>query len=193
LIEESNVRALLNGNVADLISVGINQSFEVPSAPILLAGIPAFSVLVATLTVDLSLDARFFVKIKASVGIDTDGFYVRESQNDSDYIVSAGGSIGIEMAGTGRLGVLPLIKVAATPSLVLNVGVLLDSKDSDDKLRLNELLDSRNIKSSINVGLNVKIAGEVGNSSVNFSQSLGSAQYDRILYSSGSVSFDRIG
>lgn len=160
LISPASVLALLSGRPADLISIDVDQRFELAHeefGPLFTA--PLFSFF-GILNADLQVNAvaSFFFDIDVSFGFDTTGFYVRRGESPTDFAFALGGHLGANAVATGYLVVIPIAEVEVGVGINLAGGLSFYPTSGATKLRVGDLLDPDNLR----VGLTVDATLELG-------------------------------
>ncbi|MFZ4470304.1 MAG: calcium-binding protein, partial [Pirellula sp.] len=162
LASADNVVKLLSGETADLISVDVAQRYQSDNLVIQLFASPVFVSGILNVLVDVSLYGNAFVGFDLTAGIDTNGFYIRESSDATDFVFEVGGTFGAQLKGTGLLTILPFIEIIASPGFELTGGLILNSRYDDDKVRLNELLDKTNYSLGLALDFVMPLTAEFG-------------------------------
>ncbi len=191
LAKPENIVKLLSGDTAELVEVDIAQRFQTDNLVIPLFASPVFVSGILNVTVEVGLFGNAFFGADVSVGIDTDGFYIDESSDDTDFVFEVGGTFGAELKGTGYLTVFPFVEIIGRPGFKLTGGLLLDSHDQDNKLRLNELSDKRNHRLGLTLDFVLPISAEFGIISLGLTETV-DQYYERPLYSAASGNLEDV-
>jgi Ca2+-binding RTX toxin-like protein len=160
LISPASVLALLSGKPADLISMDVDQRFQLANAefgPLFYT--PLFSFF-GILNADLQVNAvaNFFFDIDVSFGFDTNGFYVRRGDSPADFAFALGGTLGAKAIATGYLVVIPFAEANVTVGFDLAGGLAFYPASGATKLRVADVFDLENLR----VGLSVDARVELG-------------------------------
>lgn len=162
LIQPASVLALLSGKPADLISIDVDQRFELVEQKFPVAVVPLFSIVVASVTLDVNALANFFFDIDVSFGFDTNGFYVRRSASPTNFAFSLGGTVGVDQAVTGRIGIIPVAEVGVAAAIKLAGGLSFDPASGLAKLRVVDLFDLENLRVGLTADADLRLRASLG-------------------------------
>ena len=159
LLSPASVLALLSGKPADLISIDVDQRFDLADAefgPLFVA--PLFSFF-GVLNADLRVNAvaNFFFDIDVSFGFDTNGFYVRRGDSPTDFAFALGGNVGAEAVATGYFVVIPIAEVGVTVGIDLAGGLSFYPASGAVKLRVDDLFDLDNLRVGLRMDARVDL------------------------------------
>ncbi|MDB5351277.1 MAG: cya 2 [Planctomycetota bacterium] len=160
-----NVVALLSGKTADLVSLDFAASYRKSTTITLIPDTVIASFFgVINVTAAVNLVPSLELAIKTTVGFDTQGFYIR----GSDDIFRITGGIGGQIVISGRLVVVPLARITVDLGVQATGTIgLVSPRPGDPKLRGSDIYsDGRLNTSIIKVGLGLDmvlgIKGVVG-------------------------------
>lgn len=164
LISPASVLALLSGKPADLISMDVDQRFELANVefgPLFWS--PVFSFL-GIVNADVTVNglANFFFDIDVSLGFDTTGFYVRRGESTTDFAFALGGTVGAKAITTGYLFAIPLADVTMTVGFDLAGGLAFYPASGALKLRVDDLFDLDNLQVGLTVDARLGMGASLG-------------------------------
>ncbi len=164
LISPASVLALLSGRPADLISIDVDQRFELAKKEFPVVTAPLFSFF-GILNADLKVNAvaSFFFDVDVSFGFDTAGFYVRSGVSPTDFAFALGGNVGGNAVATGYLTVIPIAEVEVGVGIGLAGGVsFYPASAGVTKLRVGDLLDPDNLRVGLTVDATLDLSASLG-------------------------------
>ncbi|MCY2989541.1 MAG: hypothetical protein NTY19_16945, partial [Planctomycetota bacterium] len=164
-LQVDNIVNLLMGKPTNLISLDVRQEQELKNTTIpIVPTSPLFSLFgVVNVTMSLNLLLNVGVKFDVQMGLDTQGFFVEESQSDSDFLAQLNGSLVLQGPIDVRLVVFSLGQIAIDAGFGAFGGVrLVAPQGGNGKLRLNEVLDPRNTHVGMGLDLLLGLGAQVG-------------------------------